>query len=149
MCSEMCIRDSAYIAEQEPWKLAKDDTQRERLATVLWTALQVVSDCNAMLTPFLPHTAQKVHETLGRTGIWAAEPRVEEVVDDEEFNLVGVGLPEKGQTYLTITGDYSQQQAVWQRVDVTPGTELSKPQPLIAKLDPELGETGPEWAPVQ
>ena len=140
---------NAYIAEQEPWKLAKDDTQRERLATVLWTALQVVSDCNAMLTPFLPHTAQKVHETLGRTGIWAAEPRVEEVVDDEEFNLVGVGLPEKGQTYLTITGDYSQQQAVWQRVDVTPGTELSKPQPLIAKLDPELGETGPEWAPVQ
>ena len=34
-------------------------------------------------------------------------------------------------------------------MDVTPGTELSKPQPLIAKLDPELGETGPEWAPVQ
>ena len=140
---------NAYIAEQEPWKLAKDDTQRERLATVLWTALQVVSDCNAMLTPFLPHTAQKVHETLGRTGIWAAEPRVEEVVDDEEFNLVGAGLPEKGQTYLTITGDYSQQQAEWKRADVTPGTELSKPQPLIAKLDPELGETGPEWAPVQ
>ena len=140
---------NAYIAEQEPWKLAKDDSQRERLATVLWTALQVVSDCNAMLTPFLPHTAQKVHETLGRTGIWAAEPRVEEVGDDEEFNLVGAGLPEKGQTYLTITGDYSQQQAEWKRVDVTPGTELSKPQPLIAKLDPGLGETGPEWAPVQ
>jgi len=140
---------NAYIAEQEPWKLAKDDTQRERLATVLWTALQVVSDCNAMLTPFLPHTAQKVHETLGRTGVWAAEPRVEEVVDDADYNLVGVGLPEKGQTYLTITGDYTQQQAVWKRVEVTPGTELSKPQPLIAKLDPELGETGPEWAPVQ
>ena len=86
---------NAYIAEQEPWKLAKDDTQRERLATVLWTALQVVSDCNAMLTPFLPHTAQKVHETLGRTGVWAAEPRVEEVVDDADYNLVGAGLPEK------------------------------------------------------
>ena len=102
-----------------------------------------------MLTPFLPHTAQKVHETLGRTGVWAAEPRVEEVVDDADYNLVGVGLPEKGQTYLTITGDYTQQQAVWKRVEVTPGTELSKPQPLIAKLDPDLGETGPEWAPVQ
>lgn len=140
---------NAYIAEQEPWKLAKDDAQRERLATVLWIALQVVSDCNAMLTPFLPHTAQKVHETLGRTGQWAAVPRVEEVVDDADYNLVGVGLPEKGQTYLTITGDYTQQQAVWQRVDVVPGTPLAKPEPLIAKLDPELGETGPEWAPVQ
>lgn len=140
---------NAYIAEQEPWKLAKDESQRERLATVLWTALQVVSDCNAMLTPFLPHTAQKVHETLGRSGVWAAEPRIEEIVDDADFDLVGAGLPEKGQKYLTITGDYTQQQAVWQRVEVTPGTELAKPQPLIAKLDPELGETGPEWAPVQ
>ena len=140
---------NAYVAEQEPWKLAKDDTQRERLATVLWTALQVVSDCNAMLTPFLPHTAQRVHETLGRTGIWAATPKVEDVVDDADYTLVGVGLPEQGQTYPVITGDYTQQQATWGRVEVTPGTELAKPQPLIAKLDPELGETGPEWAPVQ
>ncbi|WP_246874939.1 methionine--tRNA ligase [Corynebacterium sp. Marseille-P3884] len=140
---------NAYIADQEPWKLAKDESQRERLATVLWTALQVVSDCNALLTPFIPHTAQKVHETLGRDGIWAASPRVEEVTDDEYLELVGVGLPEKGQTYPVITGDYASQQAVWSRVDVVPGTKLEKPKPLIAKLDPELGETGPEWAPVQ
>ncbi|WP_018297550.1 methionine--tRNA ligase [Corynebacterium lubricantis] len=140
---------NAYIAEQEPWQLAKDSSQRERLATVLWTALQVVSDCNTMLTPFLPHTAQAVHETLGRTGVWAATPRIEEVVDDHDFDLVGVGLPEKGQTYPVITGDYTSQQATWQRIDVVPGTELAKPKPLVAKLDPELGETGPEWAPVK
>ena len=140
---------NAYIADQEPWKLAKDESQRERLATVLWTALQVVSDCNALLTPFIPHTAQKVHETLGRDGIWAASPRVEEVTDDEDLELVGVGLPDQGQTYPVITGDYASQQAVWSRVDVVPGTKLEKPKPLIAKLDPELGETGPEWAPVQ
>ncbi|EEI17636.1 methionine--tRNA ligase [Corynebacterium lipophiloflavum] len=139
---------NAYIAENEPWKLAKDPAQRDRLATVLWTALQVVSDCNAMLTPFIPHTAQRVHETLGRDGQWAANPRIEEVSDDADVELVGAGLPEKGQTYLTITGDYTKQKAVWGRVDVTPGTTLDKPQPLIAKLDPELGETGPTWAPV-
>lgn len=140
---------NAYIADQEPWKLAKDPDQRTRLATVLWTALQVVSDCNAMLTPFLPHTAQKVHETLGRTGVWAAEPSIVEVRDDADYDLVGVGLPERGQTYLTITGDYSEQQAIWKRVPMEPGVALSKPKPLVAKLDPELGETGPEWAPVQ
>jgi len=140
---------NAYIAEQEPWKLAKDETQRERLGTVLWTALQVVSDCNAMLTPFLPHTAQRVHETLGRTGEWVVEPRIEEVTDDVDVAPVGTGLPEKGQTYPVITGDYGSQQATWGRVDVIPGTPLEKPKPLIAKLDPELGETGPEWARVQ
>ena len=140
---------NAYIAEMEPWKLAKDETQRERLATVLWTALQVVSDCNAMLTPFLPFTAQKVHETLGRTGVWAAAPEVREVTDDQPVELVGVGLPPEDHMYPVITGDYTAQQAVWERVDVKPGTVLEKPKPLIAKLDPELGETGPEWAPVQ
>ena len=139
---------NAYIAEQEPWKLAKDETQRERLATVLWTALQVVSDCNTMLTPFLPHTAQAVHETLGRDGVWAALPEVVEVTDDQPVEPVGVGLPEKGRSYPVIMGNYRDQQAVWTRIDVVPGTALSKPRPLIAKLDPELAETGPSWAPV-
>ena len=139
---------NAYIADQEPWKLAKDETQRERLATVLWTALQVVSDCNVMLTPFLPHTAQKVHETLGRTGVWAATPQIQEVQDDAPVDLMGNNLPEEGRSYPIITGDYDSQQATWARVDVVPGTKLEKPKPLIAKLDPELGVTGPEWAPV-
>ncbi|WP_368919580.1 methionine--tRNA ligase [Corynebacterium striatum] len=140
---------NAYIAAMEPWKLAKDETQRERLATVLWTALQVVSDCNVMLTPFLPFTAQKVHETLGRDGVWAAQPEIQEVVDDIPVELVGVGLPPENHPYPIITGDYTAQQATWQRIDVVPGTSLSKPKPLVAKLDPELAETGPEWAPVQ
>ncbi len=139
---------NAYIAAMEPWKLAKEEGQRERLATVLWTALQVVSDCNVMLTPFLPFTAQRVHETLGRTGVWAAQPEIEEVVDDIPVHLVGVGLPPEGHPYPIITGDYTAQQAVWERVEVTPGTPLNKPKPLVAKLDPELATTGPEWAPV-
>ncbi|MDY5839384.1 MAG: class I tRNA ligase family protein, partial [Corynebacterium camporealensis] len=140
---------NAYIADQEPWKLAKDESKRERLATVLWTALQVVSDCNVLLTPFLPFTAQRVHETLGRTGIWAAEPKIEEVVDDLPVELVGVGLPPQNHPYPIITGDYTKQEAAWKRIDVVPGTELNKPKPLVSKLDPKLGETGPEWAPVQ
>lgn len=140
---------NAYIAEQEPWKLAKDETQRERLATVLWTALQVVSDCNTMLTPYLPHTAQKVHETLGREGIWAATPKIVEVENDSPRQPVGSGLPDPAHSYPVIMGDYQAQAAKWERIDVIPGTPLNKPAPLITKLDPELGETGPEWAPVQ
>ena len=139
---------NAYIAEQQPWKLAKDDSQRERLATVLWTALQVVSDINVLLTPYLPHIAQRVHETLGREGIWAAQPEVVEVTDDMPVSLVGVGLPQEGHSYPVIMGDYQSQQATWQRVAVVAGTKLNKPQPLIAKLDPKLGETGPHWAQI-
>ncbi|MDO4908826.1 MAG: methionine--tRNA ligase [Corynebacterium sp.] len=137
---------NAYIAENEPWKIDKDDP---RLGTVLWVALQVVSDCNTLLTPYLPHTAQRVHETLGREGIWAAMPEIREVADDMPVNPVGVGLPAEGRTYPVIMGDYKNQQAKWERTEMVPGTALAKPKPIIAKLDPKLGETGPEWAPVQ
>ena len=50
-----------YVSEQAPWKL-KDD--RDRQGTVLHVTLQAVSDCNTMLTPFLPHSANKVHLAL-------------------------------------------------------------------------------------
>lgn len=62
---------------------------------------------------------------------------------------VGAGLPDPGQSYPVIIGDYTVEQARWERTEVVAGTALSKPKPLVAKLDPELAETGPEWAPVQ
>ena len=167
---------NAYVAEMQPWKLAKaiktakagaagagaDSATdaadaadaadvaalEDRLATVLWVALQVVSDANTLLTPYIPNIAQQVHETLGRTGVWAAHPQVVEVTDDMPMDVVGVGVPQAGRTYPVIMGDYGNQQAVWRRTPVEPGVALQKPKPLIAKLDPELGETGPEWAPV-
>jgi methionine--tRNA ligase len=162
---------NAYVAEMQPWKLAKaiktakagaaagagvdsaTDAEdvvalEDRLATVLWVALQVVSDANTLLTPYIPNIAQQVHETLGRTGVWAAHPQVVEVADDMPADVVGVGVPQAGRTYPVIMGDYGNQQAVWRRTPVEPGTALQKPKPLIAKLDPELGETGPKWAPV-
>ena len=144
----IAARANQYIAAQEPWKLAKDETQRERLATVLYVALQVVSDVNTLMTPYLPFSAQKVFETLGGEGIWAAQPEIVEVKDESPYTPVGVGLPEEGSSYPVIMGNYTEQKAIWQRTELAPGTALSKPKPLFQKLDPELAETGPEWAPV-
>ncbi|APU12767.1 methionine--tRNA ligase [Actinoalloteichus fjordicus] len=125
-----------YISDQEPWK-RKDDP--ERRDTILHTALQVVQDANTLLTPFLPHSAQKVHELLGGTGVWASQPELREVTD----------LDDPTREYPILTGDYTQDQAAWKSVPIEVGRPLAKPTPLFAKLDPELGETGPEWAPIQ
>jgi methionyl-tRNA synthetase len=124
-----------YISEQEPWKLKDDAARRD---TVLHTALQVVQDANTMLTPFLPHAAQKVHELLGAGGVWAAQPQQHEVED----------LDVPGQIHPILTGDYANQQATWESTPIEVGRPLEKPTPLFAKLDPKLGETGPEWAPI-
>ncbi|MGW3998941.1 methionine--tRNA ligase [Amycolatopsis sp. NPDC004772] len=124
-----------YISDQEPWKLKDDPTRRD---TVLHTALQVVSDANTLLTPFLPHSAQKVHEALGGTGVWAAQPELKEV-DDLDID---------GRVNPILTGDYAAEQAKWESAPIEVGKPLAKPSPLFTKLDPALGETGPEWAPI-
>ncbi|MEJ7651347.1 MAG: methionine--tRNA ligase [Nakamurella sp.] len=135
-----------YLSDTEPWKI-KDDPAR--LGTVLNTALQVVDDAKTLLTPFLPHSSQQVFAALGGEGVWAAEPVIEEVEDFDYFPtpLEGVGVPEVA-SYPVITGDWKAQQAVWARRDIVAGTPLAKPSPLFTKLDPKLGETGPDWAPI-
>ncbi len=122
-----------YLSDQEPWKLKDDPARRD---TVLFVALQVVSDCNVLLTPFLPHAAQKVWEAVGHTGVWAAQPELVEVSEGDT-------------TYPVLRGDYTAQQARWESVPVVPGTPLARPTPLFRKLDDSLAETGPSWAPVE
>jgi methionyl-tRNA synthetase len=124
-----------YISDQEPWKQRDDPDRRD---TVLHTALQVVQDANTLLTPFLPHSAQQVHEALGGTGVWASQPEIHEVDDLGD-----------GPAYPVLTGDYAGQQARWASTPIEVGRPLRKPSPLFTKLDPKLGETGPEWAPIQ
>jgi methionyl-tRNA synthetase len=109
-----------YLSDQAPWSL-KDD--RERMGTVLHTALQVVDDCKAMLTPFLPHSAQRVHELLGGEGVWSALPRQVEVDD-----LDG------GPSYSILTGDYGGA-GRWESTPLRAGTPLQPPTPVFRKLD--------------
>ena len=133
-----------YISDAEPWKLADD---KERQATVLHTALQVVDDAKTLLTPFLPHSSQGVFEALGGDGVWAAQPEIRQVTDFDD-DVEGVGAPAV-RDYPVITGDYSSQLAVWARRDIEVGVKLSKPTPLFTKLDPGLGDEGPSWAPIK
>ncbi len=111
-----------YLSDEAPWKLRETDP--DRMATVLHVALQAVDDCKALLTPFLPHSAQTVHELLGGQGIWSAAPQIEEVNDLDD-----------GCAYPIITGDYTQQLATWGSTPLTPGTPLATPTPVFKKLD--------------
>jgi methionyl-tRNA synthetase len=126
-----------YLSEQEPWKRADDPVRRD---TILHTALQVVSDANTLLTPFLPHAAQQVHAQLGGTGVWSAMPEIREVSE-----LVAGSGPD----YPVLTGDYAAEQARWASVPIEVDRPLAKPTPLFAKLEPGLAQSGPSWAPIE
>jgi methionyl-tRNA synthetase len=114
-----------YLSDQAPWKL-KDEAGKPRMGTILATALQAISDLNTLLTPFLPHSAQQVHELLGGTGVWSGLPEIREV--SEEGNV----------DYPVIQGDYAAAAARWQSIPIEAGTTLSAPTVIFRKLDPSV-----------
>ncbi len=69
-----------YLTATEPYKM-KDESQRERLGTVLHVAAQCVLDCNTILAPFLPFSANAVWTTYGGEGEFMPMPRTEYVED--------------------------------------------------------------------
>jgi methionyl-tRNA synthetase len=119
-----------YLTATEPYKM-KDDSQRERLATVLHVAAQCVLDCNTILAPFLPFSSNAVWQVFGGEGEFMPMPRTEHVEDLDPD--AGAGL----HVYPIITGDYSATPR-WESRPVRVGTKVEKPTPVFTKLDPAV-----------
>ncbi len=53
-----------YIDETTPWTLAKDESKKDRLATVLYNLLESIRICAILLSPFIPDTSKKILDEL-------------------------------------------------------------------------------------
>ena len=127
-----------YVADTQPFKLkGEDPATQARLATVLHTLAQAVTDLNLMLSPFLPHAANDVDRVLGGNGRIAPMPRIEEVDELDPDHLPEAFDGRSG--YPIITGDY-QDAPTWGRHPVTVGTPVAKPAPVFTKLDESIVE---------
>ncbi len=62
---EMLSRANKYIDETTPWTLAKDDSKKDRLGTVLYNLMEAIRWGAVMLTPFIPATAEEILNELG------------------------------------------------------------------------------------
>ena len=58
-------RMNKYIDECEPWKLAKDEYSKDRLSTVMYNLVEGLYKIAALISPFMPDTAQKMLNQLG------------------------------------------------------------------------------------
>jgi methionyl-tRNA synthetase len=112
-----------YISSEAPWALVKTDTARA--GTVLYVSLRAVDSLKTMLTPFLPHTSQQVHELLGYDGTLAGPVEFREVDDG-------------GETHQILTGDYTGWVGSWEPSELQPGQPLREPKPLFRKLDESI-----------
>ncbi|MEW1834067.1 methionine--tRNA ligase [Microbacterium sp. NPDC079995] len=65
---------NGYITENEPWALAKDDANRGRLSTVLYTAAEGLRALAVLLSPVMPTSTATLWDALGAPGELTAQP---------------------------------------------------------------------------
>jgi len=58
-------RANKYIDETTPWILAKDESNKTRLAAVLYNLLEVIRICTVLLTPVMPEACEKILVQIG------------------------------------------------------------------------------------
>lgn len=112
-----------YLAAEEPWKRIRN--RPERAATVIYTALQTVSDLATLFSPFLPQSSAQLRTMLGYppTG---DKSFVKPVVD--AFGERSV-----------LRGIYTQTPGWWP-AELPVGQVLGEPTPLFEKLDTAVAE---------
>lgn len=81
-----------YIDENRPWFLAKDETQKDRLGSVLYTVLDSLRAISYFIYPFMPDSALEIRRQLALT----EDVNVNSIDDLKRIKLFksGVTLPE-------------------------------------------------------
>ena len=82
---EVLRRSNKFIDESEPWVLAKDETKKDRLETVLYNLLESIRVCGLLLKPYIPETSDKIKTQINNT---------REELSFLEDNSYEVGTPE-------------------------------------------------------
>ena len=62
---KLVSRVNKYIDETAPWVIAKDETKKARLATVLYNLLEAIRIACTLLSAFMPTTMPKALEQIG------------------------------------------------------------------------------------
>lgn len=61
---EVLRKCNKYIDDTTPWVLAKDESKKDRLETVLYNLLESIRVCAIFLSPYLPDTSSKIFDQL-------------------------------------------------------------------------------------
>jgi methionyl-tRNA synthetase len=62
---EIVDRANGYLVEKEPWKVAKDETRRDELGSVLYTAAETLRILAILISPVMPSAAERLWSQLG------------------------------------------------------------------------------------
>ena len=86
---ELARIGNRYLAETEPWKLAKTDMGR--VATILNLSLQLVANLSIVFEPFLPFSSKKLREMLNLASFeWTSLGSTSLLSEGHELGEVGL-----------------------------------------------------------
>ena len=116
---------NAYL-DQAPWfrVVSKDKTAA---ATTVYVALQAIDWLKVLLSPFLPHSTEALHQLLGYEGAMFGHLHIN-------------SYQETGKTHEALVYEAGGAIGRWQPNTLAPGQLLAKPHPLYKKLDESLAE---------
>ncbi len=114
---------NAYLERRRPWHTIRED--RPDAARCVYTILRVIDNLKILLAPFLPFSAQRLHELLGYEGQLFGVQNIETIHENEREHEV-------------LTYDASAAIGRWEKSQLPPGQALQPPQPLFVKLDVDI-----------
>ncbi|MCC6804627.1 MAG: methionine--tRNA ligase [Anaerolineae bacterium] len=118
------VRDAnGYLDSRKPWITIKEDP--DDAAKSVYTILRVIDNLKTILAPFLPFSAQAVHEYLGYDG---------QVFGDLTIET----YPETEKTHRALVYDGAAAVGKWEKSNLKPGQALREPKALYVKLEPEI-----------
>ena len=81
---KMARLGNKYLADTEPWKLAKTDPKR--VETILHISNQIVANLAIVLKPFLPSTCAKLNAFIGQENLdWSFAGKIDLLVSGAQF----------------------------------------------------------------
>jgi methionyl-tRNA synthetase len=107
--------------DRAPWfGVIKQD--KSAAATTVYTALRAIDSLKILLSPFLPFTAERLHQMLGYAGPLFGDLRVQT-------------YQERTRTHEALVYDASPATGAWRPSALPPGQRLQPPAPLYRKLE--------------
>ncbi len=119
-------RSNKYIDETMPWTLAKEEAQKDRLATVLYNLVEAITIGASLLGSFMPETSEKVLTQLNAT---------KRTLDE----MTSFGLYADGGKVT------DKPEILFARLDIN--EVLAKVEEMQPKAEPEADETGIDIEP--
>ena len=145
-------RCNKYIDETMPWALAKDEAQKDRLATVLYNLVEAITIGASLLESFMPDTSRKIlaqlhaqKRALSEMDQFGLYPSGEHVTDAPEILFARMDLKEVMEKVEAMRAAEKEAQPEAEKakeeepvIDIEPKAEIEYDD--FAKLQFQVGE---------